>query len=110
MHLLITVDIPAPSRRERTKHAGLNMPLSFAMKMLCDGVLHPKWALETARNGLPRLKTVESYTNNNNLNFISRFKGNRLGGSIDWNYVKAIRSKWDGPLIIKGIMHEDDAL
>ena len=108
--LVVTIDIPAPSRRERSRHAGLNIPLKFSLKLLLDGLLHPKWTLATIKNGLPRLKTVESYANNNSLKFVSKFIGNRLGGVIDWKYIELIRSKWEGPMILKGVLHPDDAL
>lgn len=108
--LVITIDIPAPSRRERSKHAGLNVPIRINWRLILDALLHPQWAMETIVNGLPRLKTVESYTNNNNLNFVSKFVGNRLGGSVDWDYVKSIRSHWNGSLVIKGVLHEQDAI
>jgi len=108
--LVVTVDIPAPSRRERSKQAGLNIPLRFSSELLCDALLHPKWTLSTIKNGLPRLKTVESYVNNNGLRFVSQFVGNRLGGIVDWEYVKLIRSKWKGQLVLKGVLHPDDAI
>ena len=108
--LIVTIDIPAPSRRERSKHAGLNMPLKFSPKLILDGLLHPKWLIATIRNGTPRLKTVESYANNNSLKFVSKFVGNRLGGIIDWKYIELIRSKWEGPMILKGVLHPEDAL
>ena len=108
--LVVTVDIPSPSRRERSKHAGLNMPLKFTLKLIIDGLTHPKWTIATIKNGLPRLRTVESYANNNNLEFISNFIGNRLGGILDWKYIELIRSKWDGPLILKGVLHPEDAI
>jgi len=108
--LVVTIDIPAPSRRERSRHAGLSMPLKFSFRLLVDGLRHPKWTLATLLNGFPRLKTVESYVNNNSLKFVSRFIGNRLGGVIDWKYIEHIRSKWNGPLIIKGVLHPDDAI
>ena len=108
--LVVTVDIPAPSRRERSKHAGLNLPLKFSPKLILDGLSHLKWTIATIKNGLPRLKTVESYANNNSLKFVSKFVGNRLGGVIDWEYVELIRSKWEGPMILKGVLHPEDAI
>ena len=108
--LVVTVDIPAPSRRERSKHAGLKMPLKFSLQLIIDGLIHPKWTIATIKNGFPRLKTVESYTNNNGLKFVSKFVGNRLGGIIDWKYVELIRSKWNGPIVLKGVLHPDDAI
>lgn len=108
--LVVTVDIPGPSRRERSRHAGLNMPLKFSLKLIIDAISHPKWTIATIKNGLPRLKTVESYANNNGLRFVSKFVGNRLGGIIDWEYVKLIRSKWNGHIILKGVLHPEDAI
>lgn len=108
--LVVTVDIPAPSRRERSKSAGLQIPLKISLKLIFDGLTHPKWLISTLIKGLPKLHTVESYTNNNSLRFVSKFVGNRLGGTVDWNYIKLLRSKWEGSLIIKGIIHPDDAL
>lgn len=84
--------------------------MKFSPKLILDGLLHPKWTIATIKNGLPRLRTVESYANNNSLKFVSKFVGNRLGGIIDWKYIELIRSKWEGPLILKGVLHPDDAL
>lgn len=109
-NLVVTIDIPAPSRRERSMHAGLNMPLKFTPKLIIDGLMHLKWTIATIANGLPRLKTVESYANNNSLKFVSKFVGNRLGGVIDWSYIELIRTKWEGSMILKGVLHPDDAL
>jgi len=83
--LIVTIDIPAPSRRERSRRAGMTMPLNYTIKLLLDALRHPKWTMQTIRNGLPRLKTVESYLNNNSLKFVSKFVGNRLGGILDWS-------------------------
>lgn len=109
-HLVVTVDIPAPSRRERSKSAGLSMPLKITLKLVIDGLKNPRWLLSMLKEGMPRLRTVESYTNNNGLRFVSNFVGNRLGGTVDWKYLEELRAKWQGQLIIKGILHPDDAL
>ncbi len=107
--LVITADIPMPSLRERTKRAGMSMPPKITPKMIWEGITHPVWSLNTLRNGIPRLKTVEHYTNNNNLKFVSGFVGNRLGGTLNWDYCKQIKEQWDGPVVIKGILHPTDA-
>ena len=40
---------------------------------------------------------------------MSKLVGNRLGGVVYWEYIELIRSKWEGPMILKGILHPDDA-
>jgi len=107
--LLVTADVPMASRRERTKRAGLKMPPSITPKMIWEGITHPTWSIQTLKNGLPRLRTVEQYTNNNDMKFVSGFVGNRLGGTLDWAYCEELKKAWDGPVILKGILHPDDA-
>ncbi len=107
--LVITADIPMPSMRERTKRAGMSMPPKITPRMIWEGATHPVWSINTLRNGIPSLKTVEHYTNNNNMKFVSGFVGNRLGGTLSWEYCTKIKEMWDGPVILKGIMNPKDA-
>ncbi len=107
--LIITADVPMASRRERSKKAGLSIPPKISAKLIWDGITHPKWTWETLKHGIPRLRTVEYYTNNSSMKFTSGFVGNRLGGSLDWDYCKAVKQLWNGPVVIKGILHPEDA-
>lgn len=107
--LVVTADVPMPSRRERTKRAGLRMPPSITPQMIWQGITHPAWTLATLRNGLPRLKTVEKYATHTNMKFISSMVGNRLGGTLSWEYCQILKEEWDGPVILKGVLHPDDA-
>ncbi|MEM9722789.1 MAG: alpha-hydroxy acid oxidase [Bacteroidota bacterium] len=107
--LLVTVDVPVASRRERTKRAGLAMPPKITAKMIWEGITHPEWSYYTLLNGLPRLRTVEQYTQNTDLKLVSGFVNNRLGGSLDWDYCKKLREVWEGPIILKGVLHPEDA-
>lgn len=107
--LVVTADVPMASRRERTKRAGLAMPPRITPRMLWQGITHPVWSHQTLRHGLPRLRTVEHYTNNNNIRFVSGFVGNRLGGTLDWDYCRTLKDIWEGPVVLKGILHPQDA-
>lgn len=108
--LVVTADVPMPSRRERTKRAGLSMPPAITPKMIWQGITHPAWTWATLRNGLPRLKTVEKYATHTNMKFISNMVGNRLGGTLSWEYCEILKEEWDGPVILKGVLHPDDAI
>lgn len=106
--LVVTADVPMASRRERTKRAGMTMPPRITPKMIWDGISHPIWSYYTLRRGLPRLRTVEHYTNNNDMKFVSGFVGNRLGGTLDWEYCEQLKNDWNGPVVIKGLLHPKD--
>jgi L-lactate dehydrogenase (cytochrome) len=107
-NLLITIDIPAPSRREYSKSYGLKIPFSFTLNLILQSLTRPRWLINQFFYGFPRLKTVERYSDNNNLRFVSNFAGNRLGGNPSWKDLKKIRDKWSGKLIIKGVLSEKD--
>lgn len=108
--LVITADVPMASRRERSKKAVLSISPKITPKLIWQGLTHPTWSLNTLMRGLPRLRTVEHYTNNSDMKFVSGFVGNRLGGTLDWNYCKALKDSWNGPVVLKGILHPEDAL
>jgi L-lactate dehydrogenase (cytochrome) len=107
--LVVTADVPMASRRERTKRAGMRMPPKITAELIWQGITHPVWTVETLKHGLPRLRTVEQYTAQNDFKFVSGFVGNRLGGTLDWNYCKELKESWEGPVVIKGILHPEDA-
>lgn len=107
--LIVTADVPMASKRERTKRAGLNMPPRMTPKLLWDGVTHPQWTYETLRHGMPRLRMIEDYLKNSTFKYVSGFAGNRLGGTLDWDYCKELKDAWDGPVVLKGLLHPEDA-
>jgi L-lactate dehydrogenase (cytochrome) len=107
--LVVTADVPMASRRERTKRAGMAMPPRITPKMIWEGITHPVWSFHTLMNGIPRLRTVEHYTNNNDIKFVSGFVGNRLGGTLDWDYCRELKDRWEGPVVLKGVLHPEDA-
>lgn len=106
--LMVTVDVPIPSRRERTKRAGLRMPPKIAPSFIWGGITHPKWTIETLKNGLPRLRNVAQYAEKNTIRSVADFVGKELGGTVSWEYCKELRDEWDGPLVIKGLLHPKD--
>ena len=108
--LVVTADVPMASRRERSKKAGLAIPPKITAKLIWQGITNPVWGYHTIRRGLPRLRTVEHYTNTNDMKFVSGFVGNRLGGTLDWEYCKELRDIWEGPIVLKGVLNPDDAL
>ncbi len=107
--LVITADVPMASRRERSRKAGVSVPPKITPKMLWQGITHPVWSYHTLLRGLPRLRSVEHYTNNTDMKFVSGFVGNRLGGTLDWQYCQKVKELWKGPVVLKGILHPKDA-
>lgn len=107
--LVITADVPTPSRRERTKRAGLQMPPKITPRLIWQGITHPQWTMATLKRGLPSLRTIESYSEFKNMMSVGAFTRDKLGGNLSWEYCQQIRDAWDGPVIVKGVLHPEDA-
>jgi len=106
--LIVTVDIPATSRRERVKKAGVTIPPKPNLKTFFQALLRPSWSIGTLLQGMPTFGTMTKY------NFLSqdeRTKNwNEMPRYIDWDYLSEIRSLWKGQIILKGILDEENAI
>lgn len=107
--LVVTADVPAASRRERTARAGLRMPPSITPYFVWQALQHPAWTIATLRSGLPRLRTVEKYVGATDIRNAARFVGERFGGTLSWAYLQQVREIWEGPIVLKGLLHPEDA-
>jgi len=105
--LVITVDIPQPSRRQRTKRAGLTMPPKLNPQLIWDGITHPHWLTSTLKRGLPQLKTIANYESFKMS--VAAFTSKKSGSNLSWDYVLKIKELWEGQVLLKGIMHAEDA-
>jgi len=108
--LVITADVPAPARREASRKAGMSLPVKYSARMIWDGISHPVWTWQTLKEGLPNLKTVASYAPTKDMKAAAAFARFKFRGDLDWEYIKQVKEIWDGPVIIKGILHPEDAL
>lgn len=107
--LAMTVDVPVASRRERQTRSGLTQPPRLTPRLLWQVMQRPEWALGTLRQGRPRLKTIETYVDDNRSLPSTEHIGYLLRTSPDAAYLAALREAWDGPLVLKGVMDPNEA-
>lgn len=107
--LVLTVDVPAPSRRERQRRAALTIPPRITPRMLWQSATHPRWALGMLRHGQPRLRLMDGYLKIDRNAPSTAHAGYLLRTNPDWDYVRALRDLWRGPLVLKGILRPEDA-
>ncbi len=107
--LVVTADVPARARRERQTKARIVVPPRVGPRLLYQAARRPAWSLAVLRNGLPRFRTLETYIDRATLAKMAGFVGISMGGTLDWDYLAELRRQWHGPLVVKGILHPDDA-
>jgi L-lactate dehydrogenase (cytochrome) len=102
--LVLTVDVPVAGDRRRDVHNGLSMPPALRWRSFLDGALHPSWWFD--------LLTTEP------LRFAAHAEaGDVLEDVIDRTFDPAVslddlswlRERWNGTLVVKGVMRVDDA-
>lgn len=108
--LILTVDVPVASRRERQTRSGLTNPPRLTPRLLAQVAMRPQWAMGMARKGMPHMRMLDAYTSENTENLpVTAHVGYLLRTSPDWDYVSWLRDAWDGPFIVKGVMRGTDA-
>lgn len=109
--LVLTVDVPAPSRRERQTRGGLVQPPRLTPRLLAQVAICPVWGLGTLRTGMPRMRLMDNYADQKATGPLpsTAHVGYLLRAAPDWDYVATLRAAWDGPLILKGVLEPEVA-
>lgn len=107
--LVMTVDVPVASRRERQTRGGLQQPPRLTPRLALQAARCPAWLAGIRKTGMPRMKLMDSYASQQTALPSTQHVGYLLRTSPDWSYVQKLRDAWDGPLVIKGVSRPDDA-
>ncbi len=107
--LVVTVDVPTPGRRPADIRSGLAVPPRIDLKSIWQSVSHPWWALSQARQGLPVFANLDPYLNQGNLKRTASEIRFALRTPVDDSVIQDLRGRWQGPLVVKGILHPEDA-
>ena len=113
--LMVTVDVPTSSRREDMRKAGAPIgsrnSSSFTPRVIWQSMNCPRWAMAMLKaGGKMRFKNLEPYVSSSELADISKFIGSQLNAGTGWDVIDDIRAHWQGNLVVKGVLHPDDAV
>lgn len=112
--LFLTVDSTIPYNRPWDKRQDIKFPLErVKLGHLLEGVRHPHWALGTPARYLLKDRRLPGMTNTDvptGMSPAERRAWFVKEDSLDWTFFKRVRDLWPRTLIIKGILHPDDAV
>ena len=111
--LVVTADIPASSRRERLRLAGVSVPPKNNLRTFFHAAICPSWSIGTLINGIPAFGTMDQYSDGNwhgTEKTKAGFAGSQMKRFLDWDYLKEVKDIWKGPVVLKGLMHKEDAI
>lgn len=109
--LMLTVDVPVHSKRERDIRNGFVPPVRPSLAMLLDFLSHPAWLAGFVRHGMPRFENWAPYAGPNaGAQAIADLFTAQIPFTQTWRELESLRALWPGKLVIKGILAVDDAL
>lgn len=114
--LMVTIDSVVNGNREHNRRNGFTIPMRLTARNVIDGALHPRWTLGVMGryligSGMPEFANFPQEIRTD-------LRGNSKGGGVivpknesqTWEHIRTLREMWpDGPLIVKGILHPQDA-
>lgn len=115
--LVVTVDSVVNGNREHNRRNGFTIPMRLSPRSVLDGALHPRWTLGVMGryllgSGMPEFANFPQALRTD-LRGNAKGRGGVLvpkNESQTWEHVRKLRAMWpDGPLIVKGLLHPQDA-
>jgi L-lactate dehydrogenase (cytochrome) len=111
--LVLTADLAATGvRRRDQRHAALTgAPMAMQLRRSLQVLSRPGWIRRVALGGRPLLfgNLAAAVPDGRNIEAFKSWVDAQFDASVTWRDVEWLRSLWDGPLIVKGILDADDA-
>ncbi|MPZ95979.1 MAG: alpha-hydroxy-acid oxidizing enzyme [Propionibacteriales bacterium] len=102
--LVLTVDVPVAGARLRDTRNGFAIPPALTAKTVLDAATHPAWWMNLLTTEPLTFASLSSWDGTVAELIDTMFDASMTLADLDW-----VRSRWDGPLIVKGIQTVDDA-
>lgn len=109
--LVLTVDVPVSGKREQDHRNGFRLPFRLTPRLLADLATHPRWSLLQAIAGQPAfVNLVEDVSSALSPQAQAALLARAMDRRLTWERLDQIRQQWTGKLLIKGVLHPEDAL
>lgn len=107
--LVLTVDVPVSGYRERDVRNGFRLPFRPSPATLLNLAMHPGWLLRFLTNGMPAFVNLAEVEGADTLKLQAALLSREMDRALTWESLAWLRRLWDGPLLIKGVLHPEDA-
>jgi L-lactate dehydrogenase (cytochrome) len=102
--LVVTVDSPIPGARLRDVRNGFSMPPTLTLRTVGEMATHPAWWFNLLTTRPPSFSSLDSWGMPLAELLPTLFDPSVTVADLAW-----IRSRWDGPLVVKGVQSVNDA-
>ncbi len=107
--LCILCDVPSFGYRPRDIRNGLAMPPKMTLLNILQILGRPTWALKTLYHGQPNFATMKKYMPEGlDMGQLGTYMDQTFSGRVNEGKIGAIRDKWKGKLVLKGVATSED--
>jgi len=108
--LVILADTPTFAYRPKEIKNGLSIPPQMSVSNVIQMMTHPTWSFSQLAAGAPEFKTMTPYLPKGlTMKHLGLFMNKTFSGRLNPDKIAAIRDRWKGKLVIKGIVNPEDA-
>jgi len=109
--LILTVDVPVPSKREREIRYGFSLPPRLTPRSLAGFLSRPRWLGRYLTHPTPLLANVAHRIDQGSRDASSliRYVADQFDPSVTWDDMEWMIDEWGGPFAVKGILSPADA-
>lgn len=111
--LVVSVDVPVNANRERNRRNGFTRPLRLSPAVVLEAMGHPLWVWRYLRaGGMPMMGNWRPYAppGADAPTVASLYGRLTPAPAVSWEHLARIRERWPGPLVVKGLLHPQDAV
>ncbi|MEC7794499.1 MAG: alpha-hydroxy acid oxidase [Pseudomonadota bacterium] len=109
--LVITLDLQILGQRHKDLKNGLSAPPKLTPAVIADLMTKWTWGIEMLQtkrrqfgNIVGHVKGVEDTSR------LGEWTAQQFDPALDWSKIEEIKTMWDGPVILKGILDPEDAV
>lgn len=107
--LVLTVDVPVSGYREKDERNGFRLPFRPTVSTALEMLLHPGWLARAATAGAPEFVNLAEVEGKGSAQAQAALLNRTMDRSMVWESLQWLRTLWDGPLLLKGVQHPEDA-
>lgn len=108
--LVILADTPTFGWRPKEIRNGLSIPPKMSLRNVFQMTTHPTWSFGQLLAGAPEFKTMKPYIPKGlSMKHLGLFMNKTFSGRLTADKIAAIRDRWKGKLVVKGIVNPEDA-
>ncbi len=108
--LVVTMDCQHYGQRHKDVRNGLVVPFRFTPKFVAEMAMKPRWSMAMLGS---KHRTFGNFAGHvpgkNSVAELAEWMGEQDDLTLNWSDLPALKARFGGPLVVKGVLHPDDA-